>query len=185
MPRAGLAPATVIAAGADLADEVGFAGLTMGLLAERVGVRTPSLYKHVDSLDALRRGIAILAKREFAVEMARASAGKAGVNALQAFAETYRRWALTHPGRYAATVRAPAPGDEEDLLASNEALRVLFDVLAGFGLHDDARIDAARMVRSALHGFANLESGGGFGYPQNIDRSYQVMVDTLVAAVKG
>ena len=49
MPRAGLGTAAVVAAGADLADEVGFAALTMGRLAERLGVRTPSLYKHVES----------------------------------------------------------------------------------------------------------------------------------------
>ena len=38
MPRAGLGTDTVVAAGADLADEIGFAGLSMGQLAERVGV---------------------------------------------------------------------------------------------------------------------------------------------------
>ncbi|HWS33048.1 MAG TPA: WHG domain-containing protein [Actinoplanes sp.] len=183
MPRAGLAPVAVIAAGADLADEVGFAGLTMGLLAERVGVRTPSLYKHVDSLDALRRGIGLLAKREIAVVLARAAAGKAGAEALHAFAETYRRWALEHPGRYAATVRAPAPEDTEDFRASEEALRILFDILTGFGLRDEAVIDAARMVRSSLHGFISLEGGGGFGYPQNIDRSYRFLVDSLVSTL--
>jgi len=54
MPRAGLGTAAVVAAGADLADEIGFVGLSMGQLAERVGVRTPSLYKHVASQDAPR-----------------------------------------------------------------------------------------------------------------------------------
>ena len=58
MPRAGLGTDTVVAAGADLADEIGFAGLSMGQLAERVGVRTPSLYKHVASQDDLNRRIA-------------------------------------------------------------------------------------------------------------------------------
>lgn len=184
MPRAGLAPASVIAAGAALADEVGFTGLTMGLLAERLGVRTPSLYKHVASLDALRRGIAIQAKREIGHALARAAVGRSGAPALHAFAAAYRAWALEHPGRYAATVRAPAPGDEEDLLASNEALQIMLDILTGFDLRDDALIDAARMVRSALHGFTTLEGGGGFGWPQDIDRSYHTMVDALVSALQ-
>ncbi|WP_430787934.1 TetR/AcrR family transcriptional regulator [Actinoplanes sp. G11-F43] len=184
MPRAGLAPASVIAAGADLADEVGLAGLTMGLLAERVGVRTPSLYKHVDSLDTLRRGIAVQAKRELGAALARAAVGRSGGAALHAFAAAYRRWALDHPGRYAATVRAPAPGDEEDLLAGNETLQVLLDILTGFDRPDDTRIDDARMVRSALHGFTSLEGGGGFGMPQDVDRSYRHLVDVLVTALE-
>ena len=61
MPRAGLTGDDVVAAAAALADEVGFAGLTMGLLADRLGVRTPSLYKHVSSLADLQHRVATLA----------------------------------------------------------------------------------------------------------------------------
>ncbi|WUD70772.1 hypothetical protein OG937_03300 [Streptomyces sp. NBC_00510] len=43
MPRAGLDRATVSAAASELADELGFAGPTMGLPTGRVGVRTPSV----------------------------------------------------------------------------------------------------------------------------------------------
>ncbi|WP_033339701.1 TetR-like C-terminal domain-containing protein [Catenuloplanes japonicus] len=184
MPRAGLAPAAVIAAGAELADEVGLAGLTMGLLAERVGVRTPSLYKHVDSLDALRRSIGLQAKREMGDALARACVGRSGADAVHAFADAWRRWVVAHPGRYAATVRAPAPDDEEGLLLADEVLQILFAVLSGFGLEGPRAIDAARMVRSALHGFASLESDGGFGFPRDIDRSYHYLVTTLIAGLR-
>ena len=180
VPRAGLAPAAVVAAGASLADEVGLANLTMGALAERVGVRTPSLYRHVDSLDAVRRGICVQAKHELADTLARAAVGKSGPYAVQAFADAYRRWVLDHPGRYAATVRAPAAADDEDHRASSEALQVLLDILAGFGLRGAQGIDAARMVRSALHGFVSLESVGGFGLPRDVNRSYRFLVNTLI-----
>jgi AcrR family transcriptional regulator len=66
VPRAGLDPAAVVAAGAALADEVGFTALSMGQLAEWVGVRTPSLYKHVVNQDDLNRRIAALALAEAA-----------------------------------------------------------------------------------------------------------------------
>jgi AcrR family transcriptional regulator len=186
VPRAGLAPAAVVAAAAALADEVGLANLTMNLLAERVGVRTPSLYKHIESLEALRRGIAIQAKREFGDVLARATAGKSGPDAIHAFADTYRRWARQHPGRYAASIRAPAPtsDDEEDLRVSNETLQLLYDVIAGFDLPDDRAVDAARMLRSVLHGFATLETDGGFGLPRDIDRSFQFLVDTLIIGMQ-
>ena len=36
-----------------LVDEIGFAQLSMGLVAERLGVKTPSLYKHVTSQAAV------------------------------------------------------------------------------------------------------------------------------------
>jgi AcrR family transcriptional regulator len=184
VPRAGLAPAAVIAAAAELADEVGFGDLTMGLLAERLGVRTPSLYKHVDSLEAVRRGISIQSKHELATTLARATVGVSGPDAVRAFADAYRRWVLDHPGRHVATVRAPAADDEEDRAAAAEPVQVLFDILAGFGLRDARAIDAARALRSAIHGFTSLESGGGFGLPRNIDRSYRFLIDTLITGLQ-
>ncbi|GAA4561243.1 TetR/AcrR family transcriptional regulator [Planotetraspora kaengkrachanensis] len=184
MPRAGLDPAAVVAAGAALADEVGLAGLTMGRLAERVGVRTPSLYKHIDSLDALQRGISLQAKRELGDALARAAVGRSGPDAVRAIADAYRRWVLDHPGRYAATVRAPAADDEEDRRVSDEALQIILDALAGFGLHGAHAIDAARTLRSAFHGFADLEAAGGFGLPREVTRSYRFLVESLITGLQ-
>jgi AcrR family transcriptional regulator len=181
MPRAGLDKNAVVAAGAALADEVGWAGLTMGLLADRLGVRPPSLYKHVGSLHELRHGISVQAKREFAHQLARASVGRSGPDAVRAFADSYRHWALEHPGRYAATIPAPAPGDEEDRRASEEALQVLLDVLAGFGLPETRVVDSARALRSALHGFVALEGASGFKFPRDATRSFHFLLDTLIA----
>ncbi|MEU7911009.1 TetR/AcrR family transcriptional regulator [Microbispora bryophytorum] len=109
MPRAGLDRATVIAAASELADEIGFAGLTMGLPAERVGVRTPSLYKHVDSLDAPQRGVGLQAVGDIDAVLTRAAVGRSGPDAVRAIAEAYRKWALDLPaGTPPASVpRAP------------------------------------------------------------------------------
>ncbi|MEV6619238.1 WHG domain-containing protein [Streptomyces sp. NPDC051051] len=181
MPRAGLDTSAVVAAGAALADEVGLSGLTMGLLADRLGVRPPSLYKHIGSLHELRHGISVQAKREFAHQLARDSVGRSGPNAVRAFADSYRHWALEHPGRYAATVPAPVAGDEEDRLVSEAALQVLLDVLAGFGLPHARVVDSARALRSALHGFVTLEAAGGFQMPRDVTRSFHFLIDTLIA----
>jgi len=184
VPRAGLAPETVVAAGAALADEVGYANVTMGLVAERVGVRTPSLYRHVDSLEALRRGISLQGIRELGNALTRAAAGRSGADAIHAFADAYRRWALDHPGRYAATVAAPAADDEEAGRISAEAVQSLFAILDGFGLRGDLRLDAARAVRSALHGFVTLEAADAFGMPRDATRSFRFVVDGLIITLR-
>jgi AcrR family transcriptional regulator len=197
MPRSGLVPAAVVAAGAAIADEVGLAGLTMGLLAARVGVRPPSLYKHVGSLAALRRGIAVQAESELADALARATAGRSGPDALHAFADAYRRWVLDHPGRYAATIRAPVTSDGQDGRAADagrvgqvlagqvvEGPRILLRILAGFDLRETDAVEAARTVRSVLHGFVSLEGAGGFGLPRDIDRSYRILIDALVTGLR-
>ncbi|WP_330480072.1 TetR/AcrR family transcriptional regulator [Streptomyces sp. NBC_01544] len=184
MPRAGFDRATVIAAASELADEVGFAGLTMGLPAERVGVRTPSLYKHVDSLDALHRGVGLQAVRDISAVLTRAAVGRSGPDAVRAIAETYRKWALDHPGRYAASVRAPRPADEEYQAVAHESVQILFDVVAGFGLTDERAIDAVRALRTVIHGFVGLESDDAFQMERDPADSYRFVVDTLVNGMR-
>jgi AcrR family transcriptional regulator len=182
--RAGLSEDRVVVEAERIADEVGLSRLTLAALAESLGVRQPSLYKHIDGMDALQRSIAIRAKTELGEVLGRAAVGKAGDDAIRALSTAYRRWALEHPGRYSATVRAPAPGDTEDEAASAAVVGVVFDVLAGYDLHGVDAIDATRALRSTLHGFIALESSGGFGLPVDVDRSFERLVDGLVVALK-
>jgi AcrR family transcriptional regulator len=183
MPRAGLTPASVVAAGAALADEIGYENLAMGLLAERLGVRTPSLYKHISSLDALCRGICVEAWRELGEALMRATVGLSGPAAVRAYSDAFRHWVGQHPGRYAASLRAPGPDDAEGQRIANEILRILYAVLAGFELPGSRVVDAARALRSALHGFVTLENAGGFGLSRDVDRSFAFVIDSLVAGL--
>lgn len=139
-------------------------------------MRLPSLYKHIDSLDRLRADLAILGTRELGHALTVAAIGRSGQDALRAIAEAYRAYAHHHPGRYAATVRAPRP---EDTAATDAILQTVLAVLAGFQLDGDDAIDAARALRSALHGFTSLEASAGFGLPRDIDRSFRRLVTGL------
>jgi AcrR family transcriptional regulator len=180
--RAGLSELVVIEEAERLIDEVGLPRLRQADLAARLGVRQPSLYKHIQSSDGLVRSIAIRAKNELAYVLARAAVGRERADALNSISNAYRAWALEHPGRYATLQNAVTAGDIEGEAASLSVLEVVTDVLAGYELADDDAIDAARMLRSALHGFITLESSGGFGLPVNIDRSFQRLVNGLATA---
>ena len=184
MPRAGLSTAAVVAAAAEIADAEGLDRLTLARVAAAAGVRTPSLYNHVESLDDVRRRVALLALRDLADALRDAAVGRAGDDALAAMADAYRAYARRHPGRYAATQRAPAEGDEEMRAAAKGAVDVVLAILRGYGLEGDDAIHAARAVRSALHGFVALEAGGGFGIPVDLDESYERMVRALARGLR-
>lgn len=192
MPRAGLSHAVVVAEAARLADEVGLDRLTLAALAARLGVAVPSLYKHVDGLRALRRDVALLAIGELRTALATALADvppgppePTRADRLRALADGYRAYARAHPGRYATTLRAPAPGDAELAAAAEEVLTTVLSLLAGYGLAGDDAVDATRALRATLHGFVALESAGGFGMPRDVDRSFERLVDGLDAALRG
>lgn len=183
MARAGLSEDRVVSEAERIADEVGLPQLTLAALAQSLGVRQPSLYKHIDGMDSLQRGIAVRAKAELAGTLGRAAVGQARGDAIRAIAHAYRRWALEHPGRYTAVTRAPTSGDTEDEAASNAVVAVVLDVLSGYHLTGDSAIDATRTLRSAIHGFVSLETNGGFGMPVSIDHSFEYLIDSLVAAL--
>ena len=135
-------------------------------------------------MEALQRSIAVRAKHAFALVLGRAAVGRSRGDAVRQLADAYRSWASEHPGRYAATVRAPDVGDEDDAAAAGAVLAVVLDVLVGFELVADAAIDATRALRASLHGFVVLEATGGFGMPQDVGRSFRVMVDAYVAGLE-
>ncbi|MFI9486822.1 WHG domain-containing protein [Promicromonospora sp. NPDC052451] len=189
MPRAGLSPDAVVRLAVEVVDEggaSGFADLTLAKVAAKAGVAAPSLYKHVGSLADLRRDVAVLAVRELTATGASATVGRAGADALRALASAWRQYAHDHPGRYAATQVGPDPDDPADAVARDvaaEGVQVVVATLRGFELPDDRVIDAVRAVRSGIHGFVLLELGGGFRMREDVDQSFAVLVDMLVAGV--
>jgi AcrR family transcriptional regulator len=179
MPRSGLDRQAVIDEAANLVDHEGLDALALATLARRLGIRSPSLYSHVDSLDDLRGELRLRGLRTIAAEMRRRATGVAGDEAVGAVCRAIRAVARAHPGLYAATVPADTADGEEVAAAAGDVLDVAVTVLRGAGVAEDDLIDAARFVRSAAHGFISLEASGGFGLPVDLDRSF----DRLVAAV--
>jgi len=178
MPRAGLSPDAVVEEAGRLVDEVGAGELTLAAVAKRCGVALPSLYKHIAGLDDLHRRLAVATAADLGTTMRRAATGKAGADALRALAKAYRTYAGDHPGRYSYLLRA-RPDDAAYSEAAKETLDVLVDVLAGYGVRGNDAIDAARYLRSSLHGFVSLELEGGFGLPRNLERSFTRLVDAV------
>lgn len=177
-PRAGLDREKVLAAAATLVDRDGVDGLTVAALAAQLGVRPPSLYNHMESLEQLQQVLAARALAELAAGMQTAATGLAGAEALRAVAQAYRGYVLAHPGLYGLTVRV-RPTDASYVAASDATVKVVLAVLRGYQLSEAEAIHAARSLRSAVHGFASLEAAGGFGLPLDLDESFDRLVAML------
>ncbi|MGW2521755.1 TetR/AcrR family transcriptional regulator [Streptomyces sp. NPDC001617] len=184
MARAGLTPDRITAAAADLADEVGFENVTLSALARHFGVKDASLYSHVRNLQDLRTRMAFLAGGELIDRIATAVAGRAGKDALAAFAGAYREFALERPGRYAATqIRV-----DQSLITDSPEMRrtaeITYGMLRAYGLEEPDLTDAVRLLRSTFHGYCALEATGGFGAPREVQRSWEKAVEALHIALE-
>ncbi|WP_035844167.1 TetR/AcrR family transcriptional regulator [Kitasatospora azatica] len=181
MARAGLTVERVTIAGAELADEVGLDQVTMSQVARRLGVKDASLYTHVRGLEDLRARIALLAADEKTIRIAQATAGRAGEDALIAFANAWREYAHEHPGRYTATqtpiridpeLAATAPGPRR-------AVELTYGMLRGYALAEPDLTDAVRLLRSTFHGFVALEAAGGFAHARSPQQSWDRALHAL------
>ncbi|MBA5220640.1 MULTISPECIES: TetR/AcrR family transcriptional regulator [Streptomyces] len=184
MARAGVSVERLVAAAAELADEVGFEGVTLSALARRFGVKDASLYAHVRGLRELRTRLALLAGGEMIDEIAAAVAGRAGREALAAFAGAYRDYALRHPGRYAATQIRIDPALVPDSPAMRRTAEITYGMLRAYGLGEPDLTDAVRLLRATFHGYCALEAAGGFADPRDVRASWDKAVDALHVALE-
>ncbi len=180
MPRAGLSSQDVVAAAAELADEAGYKELTMGLVAQRLGIRTPSLYKHVDDLADLRHRVATQAMTELGEAIRDALQGRSGLDALTAMLTTIRAYVTVHPGRYAATVGAQFTGPDDPLLtAASRLLGSIAAMLRGYGIGDTEKDHSIRTLRCTNHGYAALQSDDGIQWSADTDETFDWMIRFL------
>ncbi|MFE4336172.1 TetR/AcrR family transcriptional regulator [Streptomyces sp. NPDC056831] len=161
--RVGLTTERLVRAGAELADEIGFEQATPAELARRFGVKTASLYSHVKNAHDLKTKIALLALEELADQVSAAVAGRAGKDALTAFANVYRDYALKHPGRFAAAQFRLDPQTAAASAGVRHA-QMTRAILRGYNLAEPHQTHAVRLLGSVFSGYVGLETAGGFSH---------------------
>ncbi len=183
MARAGLTTEGVVGVAAELVDTEGLGALSLSALADRLGVKTPSLYNHVDGLPGLRMLLTLHGIDVLTESLRSATMGREGSAAIRRLAGAYRDFALDHRGLYPLTQESH-PDQPAYAESSRRAIEPVLAALAGFGMEGDDAIHATRALRSALHGFVSLESNAGFGIDLEPAVSFDVLIDLLIAALE-
>ncbi|GIE82495.1 TetR family transcriptional regulator [Actinoplanes philippinensis] len=164
----------IVDAARDLLDREGPDALTMRRLAESLGIRAPSLYKHLPDKDALEAAVISLAFEEFGDALAAAT--EHADDRLWALAVAYRGFALDHPHLYRLMTGRPlrrdllAPGSEQ------RGSRALDDATGG-----DA--DLGRALWAFAHGMTVLELDDRFPRSADLDAAWRRGVDSFRAGV--
>jgi len=180
MSRRTLDRATVVREAAVLADRDGFDALSLSVLAAHLGVKPPSLYNHIESLEALRRALQLSALEEFTARSGEVAMGHAGREALERMARALFTLARSRPGIWAALQRAPASGDQEVLDAARNALKPFESVLGPMGMLPTESVHLLRALRALVQGFASLEAMGGFGLPESVEESFAIALARIL-----
>jgi AcrR family transcriptional regulator len=183
--KAGITREDVTDAAQAIADAHGLGALTLAAVAERLAIKPPSLYNHVDGLDGLRRELALRGMRRTAELVINRPPELVGQDALRQLGRDYRRFALEHPGLYASTVTTSELIDDEEIWVElSRTIDALQALLLAAGIPDDKTVAAIRAVRAMLHGFVTLERTGGFGLPESSEVSFDIALDVLLAGLR-
>jgi AcrR family transcriptional regulator len=167
----------VVVAARRLLEEEGAGALTMRRLAEQLGIKAPSLYKHLPDKAALEAAIIATGLEEAAARFEQAvdsatirgaangDAAGGGAAAISAVAAAYREFALAHPHLYRLMHNGPLP--REHLPAGVEE-RAAAPVLRVAGSR--AR---ARALWAFAHGMVMLELDQRFPPDADLDAAWQ------------
>lgn len=151
----------VVAAARTMLDEEGWEAISMRTLADRLGIRAPSLYKHVASKEALRVRLLVDGFRELGEALHAVVAADPSPGPLLA---TYRQHALAHPAMYRLATAGPLPrADLPDGL--EEWAGTPFWLVTG----DPVR---AQALWAFAHGMVVLEIDGRFPPGSPLDQTW-------------
>jgi AcrR family transcriptional regulator len=174
----------IVQAGCDILESAGAAGLTMQAVAERVGVRAPSLYKRLRNRDDLVRLITEANLRDLGDRLATVGAGTDPRRELADLARAFRAFAHARPMGY-RLIFTPSPGlggpsTEAIGRAVEPVMRVVRD-LAG----EQHALEAARTITAWANGFISMELAGAFRLGGDIDQAYEFGIARITDALGG
>ena len=168
--------AEIVDAAREILEREGPEGLTMRRLAEAMGIRAPSLYKHVRSKEDLEVVLMAEAFRSMGVELhgaiTGAPRGGSETSALAELGRAYRRWALAHPHLYRLVTGGPLP--RERLPEGLEAWTAEPVIVAVGG-----DPDRARAAWAFAHGMTILELDGRFPPDADLDAAWVAGIGAL------
>jgi AcrR family transcriptional regulator len=168
----------VVAAARQILEREGPEGLTMRRLAEHLGIKAPSLYKHVDGKEELEALLMTEAFRELGRELHNAAGslrkGGSRKRALAELGRAYRRWAIAHPHLYRLVTGGPLP--RERLPEGLEAWTAEPVVSAAGG-----DPDRARAAWAFAHGMTILELDGRFPPDADLDAAWASGIAALTS----
>ena len=164
----GLSRDTIVAEAVAYIQESEQEVLSLHRLAERLGVKTPSLYNHIRNTEDLRQCVLQYAVDQFVQRLQQATDGKTGDEAVVAYAQAYYAIAREYQGLYRLIMAVPGANGPEAQAITLPVLDTVVTLLRCCGLSPEDIPHWQRVFRAILHGFIAQEQLGSFYYYQDI-----------------
>jgi hypothetical protein len=173
----------------EIADKIGLEKLSLKEVAEKLGIRSPSLIFHVKNLNGLKRLLGQYTTRILASELLRIGFGKSGFDAVAAVGNAVIHFAVEHPGMYESVqwmiVDYISDNNKElDYTAFKQVTDLFYGVFKDMRLSDIEISHIIRGLRSLTHGFATIAGHKGFGYSSDAKESFEYCLSLFLDGIR-
>lgn len=180
----GLNKNAIIVAAVKIADANGLANITLKELATELGVKSPSLYKHIPGgLSELYEEIMVYGWSLVDNEIMRSAVGKSKDDAIRAICYAFRNTVVQHPGVFESLQWHNSYTSDLNKQATKSIISSLYQVLEAYNMSEEQMLHILRILRGFVQGFANIEAHGGFGDPIPADDSFDFAIQIIINGI--
>ena len=184
MARTGLDKNTIIVLAAQKANELGLENITLKMLADELGIKSPSLYNHIENLEDLKKQLMLYGWKQLESRLVKAAIGVSGYEALRAICHAFYEYATENPGLFNAMLWYNKFQNTETMEATSGLFSVLFKVTSSLNISEENCNHIIRTLRGFLEGFSLLVNNEAFGNPVSIAESFELSLNVLIEGIK-
>ena len=149
----------VIQAASDIADADGLNNVSLKVVAEKLNIRTPSLYNHIAGLDDLLREVAHKGMKTMNEQMTHSAIGNSGDTAIKSISVVYFNYVITHPGIYETIQWAYWHGNSETAAIFDNYKVLIKKLILSCSFKTQNTDEIISLLMSILHGYSSMELG--------------------------
>lgn len=184
MPRTGLSKEEIIEKAAELANERGLSYLSVTTLADYLGIKKPSLYNHMKTIEDMHRSLMIYGWRTVSEEVVKGIDFSDEKSNLTEYGRRFYRFAVDNPGVFEAMLWYNKYSDDTLLSATEGLYTFFFKQTDGLGIDRVVANHLLRTYRAFLEGFIMLKIHNSFGNPISMDESFEISMNVLISGIE-
>lgn len=167
-----------------IADRDGLNNLSLKVVAEKLSIRTPSLYNHIESLEGLFREMAHEGMRVMNARMLSAAVGKAGDSAVGSVCAAYLEFMILHPGVYESVIWACWHPNDETFEIVEECRGLFAAAISAYKFREADLRDIVDLLFGFLHGYTTMRLGAALVDPQKAQKDLANALETVILGMR-
>ena len=173
----------VIEVASEIADTEGLNKLSLKVVAEKLNIRTPSLYNHILSLEELLREVAHNGMRSMNEQMTQSAIGYTGDAAIKSVGIAYLEYVTKHPGVYEVIQWVHWHENDDTKMIFDAYKALLVKLILSCGWQQKYKDEALKLLMGVIHGYVTLELGRALSNYDQVKKEFSEAIEVVLSGL--